>query len=281
MVRGRAMAPISLVTCDRRVLGARAPQRLVPPDVAALDPVHVLAGAQHDEDVADAGAAVGDGLVDSRLEGGGATLAEAAVGGDDEARLGVLDPRPQRLRREATEDDRVQGADARAGEHRDDRLRDHRQVDRHPVTEADAEADERVRGPLDLSVQVRVGEGPAVTGLTLEIQGHAFSAPCRDMPVDRVHARVEPPVGEPPRHRCVRPVEHLGERGVPVEQLAGLIRPEGQAIGRSPLVEVGLRRGLRCELGVRREEPMLVQQVLEPGEDGGVDGHGSSGAQRR
>src|SRR3712207_6880558 len=39
----------------------------------------------------------------------------------------------QRLRREAAEDHRVRGTDARAGEHRDRRLGDHRQVDHHAV----------------------------------------------------------------------------------------------------------------------------------------------------
>ena len=41
---------------------------------------------------------------------------------------------------EAAEHHRVHGADPRAGEHRDDRLGDHRHVDHHPVALLDPEA---------------------------------------------------------------------------------------------------------------------------------------------
>ena len=56
-------------------------------------------------------------------------LAPAAVRGDDHLRPGVVHPLPQRLGGEAAEHHRVHRADARAGQHRDGRLGDHRQVD--------------------------------------------------------------------------------------------------------------------------------------------------------
>ena len=59
-----------------------------------------------------------------------------------------------RLRGEAAEDDVVRRADARAGEHRDDHLGDHRQVDPDHVALAHAEVLQRVREALDLGEQL-------------------------------------------------------------------------------------------------------------------------------
>ena len=54
-------------------------------------------------------------------------------------RLGVVDPGGQLGRREPAEHHRVHGAEPRAGQHRDDRLGDHRQVDHDPVALAHPE----------------------------------------------------------------------------------------------------------------------------------------------
>jgi hypothetical protein len=53
--------------------------------------------------------------------------------------------------REAAEDHRVDGADAGAGEHRDRRLGDHRQVDRDAVALLDPEPLEHVGELADLA----------------------------------------------------------------------------------------------------------------------------------
>ena len=56
---------------------------------------------------------------------------------------GVVDPAGQLVRREAAEHHRVDRADARAGQHRDQRLGHHRHVDDHAVAVADALAPQR------------------------------------------------------------------------------------------------------------------------------------------
>ena len=63
------------------------------------------------------------------LTGARLALAGGAVDRDQHLRLGELHPLAHRLRGEAAEDDVVRRADPRAGEHRDDDLGDHRQVD--------------------------------------------------------------------------------------------------------------------------------------------------------
>ena len=87
-----------------------------------------------------------DGLVDVDLEPAGVAAAVAAVGGDDELRLGVVDAVGQRLGGEAAEDDGVRRADAGAGEHGDRQLGDHRHVDGDAVAAPHAELLQRVGG---------------------------------------------------------------------------------------------------------------------------------------
>ena len=145
---------------DRRAVGRLALDDVVPPDIAALGHRHGrrVPEAAHDEDMLDAGAPV-DGLVGRRLQLDRLAAAPAPVRGDDELRLGVVDARRERLGREAAEDHRVGRADAGAGQHRDRELGDHRHVDRDAVAGPHAELDERVRGLLDLPMEV--GEGDA------------------------------------------------------------------------------------------------------------------------
>ncbi|CAM5708308.1 hypothetical protein SALBM217S_07751 [Streptomyces griseoloalbus] len=113
----------------RGVLAALRVDHVVPPHVAALGPGDVLAGAADDEDVLHV-VHPGDGLVHGRLQGGRLAAPVAAVGGDDDPRVRVLDAGGERVGRETAEDDRVRGADAGAGQHRDGGLRDHRHVPR-------------------------------------------------------------------------------------------------------------------------------------------------------
>ena len=91
--------------------------------------------------------------------------AEAAVGRDDQLGLRILDAVGHGLRAEPAEDDRVDRADAGAGEHGDGRLGHHRQVDEHAVAFAHAVALEHVGKAADLVVKLFVGEGALLARL--------------------------------------------------------------------------------------------------------------------
>src|SRR5690606_23878143 len=143
---------------------------LVPPQIAVV-PGDLLTGAAHDEHALHTGA-LGHRLVHGRLERVGRTAAEAAVGGDDQLGVGVVDTALQRRCGESAEHDRVDRADARAGQHRDRQLGDHRQVDRYAVALADAQLRQRVRGLAHLPLQIGVGDGATVAfGLALPVVG--------------------------------------------------------------------------------------------------------------
>jgi hypothetical protein len=184
------------------------------------------------------------------------------AGGDDEAGVAVDDAGVQGVGGEAAEDDRVDGADARAGEHGDDGLGDHRQVDRDPVALRHAVRLEGAGGPRDLLEELGVGDVPAVPGLALEVDGDAVAVAGGDVPVDRVLARVERAVREPARDGGVRPVQGLGGLRAPRQKLAGLLQPELLAVGRGPLEELGLGVRLGGELRTGRKGPRLREQVV-------------------
>lgn len=190
--------------------------------------------------------ALGQGLVDRGLEGGRLAAAVAAVGGDDQLGVGVLDPGGDGVGGEPAEDHRVRGTDAGAGEHRDDGLGDHRQVDRHPVALADTELQQRIGGLGDLVLELCVGDRATVTRLALEVDGDPLAMARLDMPVDAVVGHVELAVGEPLGKGRVGPVQCLGRLDSPAEA-ARLLGPEAEAVlgrlGIRGLGDVGARGG--------------------------------------
>jgi hypothetical protein len=90
-------------------------QGLVVVDVAAVLHRDVAAGAAHDDAGVTARALL-EALSALAFSGTCRAAAQSLVGGDQRAALGT-GCGPQRFRREAAEHDRVDGADARAGEH--------------------------------------------------------------------------------------------------------------------------------------------------------------------
>ena len=234
------------------MLGRGLRHDLVPPEVASLDPSDVVAAAADDEDVLDGlldarAVAVGESEVDRGLERRNLALSVAAVGRDDELRAGVVDAGSQAVGREPAEDDGVDRADARDGEHRGDRLGDHRQVDRDAVAFADAEALKDVRDALDLVGQLGIGHAALVSRLALPEERDAVAVARLDVAGEAVVRDVELAVAEPLREGRVRPVENLREGLLPVQELASLLAPEAFEIGFGAVIQVGGRDGVRRE----------------------------------
>ena len=204
---------------------------LVPPDVPTLGPGDVLAGTAYDQHVSHRGGSQLDRLVDGWLERHGRATAVAPVGGDDHRRLGVGDAGAQRLGGEPAEDDRVGRSDPGAGQHRDRRLGDHREVDRDPVAGPHAQRGQRVRGLRHLALQVGVGDVAGVARLTLEVDGDLVTVASCHVPVDAVDGDVEPPTDEPLGEGCPGPVEDGVPGPVPL-QVTCLLGPEAEPVAR-------------------------------------------------
>ena len=209
-----------------------------------------------------------DGLVDRLLQRHRLAAAELPVGGDDQLGLGVLDPGRQGRRREPREDHGMQHAEARAGQHRDDRLRDHRHVDGDAVAGDQAEVREGVGGLGHLGLEFGVGQRAAVADrLALPQDRHPVAIACLDVAVNAVVGDVELAADEPLGHRCLGPVQHLVERGVP-GQPVGLFRPERQPILLGLAVQLSGRIGLRGEVVGRRISGqtfgVVIGHICEP-----------------
>nr|WP_293261387.1 hypothetical protein [Nannocystis sp.] len=126
---------------------------VVPPQVAARGHIdrEGCGDAAEDDDLRHAGGE-GERGVDDGLHRHDAAAAPGAVLRDHEAGLAVDDPAVQGLGREAAEHHRMHGAEAGAGQHGDDGLRDHAHVDDHAVAGADAQRGEGGGEAHDLAV---------------------------------------------------------------------------------------------------------------------------------
>ncbi len=242
----------------------------MPPEVPALGPLDVVSAALDHEDVLDGRLAGSERCVDRGLEREDLAFAPPAVGGDHELGARIVDARPEALRAEAAEDDRVHGADARYGQHCDHCFRDHREVDRDAVAGVDAEAGEQIGRPLDLGGQLGVSDGPAVARLALPVDGDTVAVAGQDVSIEAVVRHVEFAVVEPGRERRIGPVEGLGERLVPVQESACLVGPEAEPVRCGLLVQVGAGHSLGGELVTGRKASFFVQQVVDCVAHGGV-----------
>jgi len=244
-------------------VGRLALHDLVPPHVAIFDHRHRrgIADTLHHQHVLD-GAGPLDRSVAGRLEIDSLATAPAAVSGDEQLGLGVVDATGQGIGREAAEDDGVWRADPSAGQHGDGQLRDHGHVDGDSVTRAHTKLLERVSGLLHLAMEVGERQRPFVTGLADPVEGDLVAVPGLDVPIDAVLRDVELAALEPLRERRL-PGERPGERLVPAQLLPGQVRPEGLVVGIRGHIEVRTSVGLGLELRARRECLPLAHEILD------------------
>src|SRR5581483_2639792 len=99
---------------------------------------------------------------------------------------GRRDPAAEGAAAEAGEDDEVDGADPRAGEHEDDRLGAGGHVDGHPVAAGDAEAAQRGRRTPHLVLELGIGVGPPLAALVLVDERRVAAPAALDVAVDAV-----------------------------------------------------------------------------------------------
>jgi hypothetical protein len=142
----------------------------------------------------------------------------------------VVDAGSQLVRGEAAEHHRMDGAQARAGQHRHHGLGDHRHVDDDAVPALDALAAERAGEARHLVAQLAVGDPANLAGQrAVPDQRRLLAAALLDVQVDRVEARVQLSAAEPAVEGRVRSVEDLVPRLRPVDVLRHLA-PEALGI---------------------------------------------------
>src|SRR3954452_1343102 len=170
---------------------------LAEPDVAAV--LHLALGVRRldDEDRLDRVEVADALLVDGALDRGGLALAAGAIDRDQGLGVGELHALADGLWGEAAEDDVVRGADTGAGQHRDQDLGDHRQIDADDVALADAAGLESVGEALHVSVEVGVGDVTLLTLFSAPVERDAVAVAGLDVAVEAVVGRVQLAVGEP------------------------------------------------------------------------------------
>jgi hypothetical protein len=147
------------------------------------------------------------------------------------------------------EHDVVRGADPRAREHRDEHLRDHREIDPDDVALADPVVLERVREPLHAGMEIGVGQLALLAFLPPPEECDPVAVARLDMTVEAVVGRVQLAADEPLEERRAGVVENLVPALEPVERL--------RLPGPPPL---GIALGLLVDRGVRPER--LLAEVL-------------------
>ena len=197
-----------------------------------------------------------DGEVEQRLIFDDAAGLDAAARGQDDFRLGVVDAGRELLGGEAAEHHRMDRPDAGAGEHGDDRLRDHRHVDQHPVAGDDAEIVENGAERRGLVQELAIADRALrPRHRAVVVERRLVAAAGFDMAVERVVAGVAARVGEPVAVDARLRIEDPFGRPRPGDLARGL-GPKGLRIG-APLV-IGLpvaahwfRSRRRCRLKKR------------------------------
>ena len=158
-------------------------------------------------------------FVDVGLERNDSTTAVTSVGGDDSLGFTVGKSIHNGLGREPTKHDRMNSSNASAGQHRDDRFRDHGHVDQYPILRFDALREQDVGKLANLTVKLAVGEGAGLAGFPLPNDGGFVGPAIGKVTINAVFADVEFSADKP-----------LGVRGLPVEGFGPLFLP-GQFFG--------------------------------------------------
>ncbi len=261
--RPRGVEDVERIGRGHRGTGNRAPARLElhPIEVPPHDQVRLELLALEHHAVLGFGAGELDRPVEQRFVGDHPIDLDPTGCGQHELGLGVVDPGRQLFGGEATEDDRVDRADSRTGEHGHRRFGNHRQIDQDAIALADPEL---LDGPGETRHAVEqglVGDHFAVTGGgTFVDDRRVVPAPRLDVAVDRVVAGVAHAVGEPAVEGRPARVQGLGRRFEPVHRL-GRFRPERLAlVERTPIDRFQLSR--LCRLSCSSRHAVLVLRTL-------------------
>ena len=255
---------------------------IVPPEVASLLPANFFIGAANDDGFFDGGA-IFEGGVRNFFQGNNFAAAVATIGCDQDFRFCVADAIGKRCGAETAENYRMHRPDARAAQHCNHQLWNHRHVDGDAIAGLYVEREEHVGETADAGVKFGVGE--------LE-RGAVFSFPEKrrlvgiffEMAIEAVVRDVELAAGKPFGMRRI-PFESVRRLLEPVKQL-GLLGPECLGIfgGASIHRAVFLEGFDVCMLGeiCRRGDSFFVEHVrieFQHGSSQGIAKH--AGAARR
>ena len=156
----------------------------------------------------------------------------------------------------------MRSADPRAGEHRDNDLGNHRQVDPDHIALRHAEVLQRAGEALDLPEQLGVGDVALGAVLAAPVKRDALAAPRLDVPVEAVVGDVELAADEPFVERRIGVVEHRVPLLKPVQPL-GLRHPPALRVACRLLVDRGVFQQRVLAKLARGVERLDIEQSRE------------------
>ncbi len=222
----------------------------IPVAIPPRDQVHRLPGAPHDQDAAHSVNPL-QGLIGGVLAADQLAGPAIGIGADQHLALAVPQAIAQGQVGKAAEDHAVDGADARAGENGDGELRDHGQIDGHPVALAYPVALKDIGAAADLPVQLLVGQGAGFMGaLPFPDDCRLVLAPGLQVAVQAVIGDIELPA-QKPAMLAAGEVRLQGPLpGVKPVQVRGPLGPEGRRVLDAALIEFPVgRQGTDAGLG--------------------------------
>ena len=166
------------------------------PDVPAVDPVGLASGALDHDDAINA-VDLRQRRVNVVFERHSFAAADAFVSGDHHAACCVTDAIFERFGGEATEDDRVDGTDSRAGKHGEGCLWNHRHIDTDTVALANPLCSQRICESTHLNLEFLIGKRLAVIGVISLPDNRGVMCARWQMPVNTIHRDVQFGVDKP------------------------------------------------------------------------------------
>ena len=205
----------------RRAVGIGPGTDLVIPNVAGIVEGSVAAGmSDHDDFLNAPDFRVGQGFVNVLLQRHGAPAAFALIGGDHHFRPAAFDPRGQRIRGKAAEDDGMHRPDPGAGEHGNSGFRDHRHIQAHTIPFPQTQCLHGIGEAADARMQFFIGDVPRdIRAVAFKDDG-GLIAPGFQMAVQAIGGDVQRAVFKPSDGQVVgvvRGVFDLAVRFDPVE----------------------------------------------------------------
>ena len=231
----------------------------MPPDIAALLDVNVVAGPPENDDTLDRGATA-QRVVHIFFQRHDGAAAIPAICRDDRDRAAVGDPIADALGAESAEDHGVDRADPRAGEHGDGSLRNRRHVNDDAISFADFVSLQDVRETADIAMQLLVSERAFIARLALPENGGLVSIRPGQMAIEAILRDVQFPAREPFRERRL-PFQDFAPALLP-DEFARLARPEffrprDRFAIHPPIFFQAADAGMFCEFAGRLENAFL------------------------
>jgi hypothetical protein len=223
-----------------------ARDRILPPDVAPFLHANGVARAFEHQHFFHAFTALCQRLIGRLLELDNAPATMTAIGRHQKTRLCPFNAITQGGRRKSAEHHRMHSPDARTGLHGNNRFGHHGHVDHHTVALFRTQGYQRIGKATDLGMQFPVAQIARIALLALKANRDLVAARLQ-MPVYAVVRHIQLAIGKPFIIGCLRSIQALGKRRVPMNVFAGQFTPEPFMVLLSPAIQSlqPLRRHLR------------------------------------